>query len=421
MTTKISKVTQSPLQKILIFLVAILSIALQYPQPKLDLDYYTELAANYTSTSPANNDPLKGITVVVTGPTSGLGLGATKALYGMGATIIAVGRSRKKLSNLSEQLGEGDGVKDGERRLIPIVADFQDLDSVASAASEIESKFEKIDFLVNNAGISHGDAATPQGFDLVFGVNYLSPFLLTERLLPILEKSTMKNNPRIIQISSTMHFTVSGSSLIPSSSDSSDLTSSSPAASQLNPSKMHGWQSYSTSKLAQIYHMRSLSRELKDKKSPVKVVSLCPSWVATKIAGDNTKLLLQLFAYDSDGFGIAPFLYAMFHPLAGVVGGDEKVNDYVTNCSYMCNSIIAKIVGKISKKIDKSDNLRNLLLSSFAPLAMVAQKPFSSVAFRESSDDSFNVDYQNQLFKWTRDTIAPWINKEKEKETIISE
>ena len=452
----ISRLSQSGLQKFFIILVAILSIALQYPQPKLDLDYYSELAANYTSTSNENNDPLKGITVVVTGPTSGLGLGVTKTLYEMGATIIAVGRSPKKLSSLSEEVGEGDG----EKRLIPIVADFQDLDSVTTAADEIESKFEKIDFLVNNIGISYspGDMATPQGFNLVFGgmfflassfilqgliviflipneiiptmlyaiclyffslnenttVNYLSPFLFTERMLPILEKSTMKNNPRIIQIASTMHFTVDGSSLIPSSSDS--LDSSSPAASQLNSSKMHGMKSYSESKLAQIYHMRALSRELQDNKSPVKVISLCPSWVATKIVGEM-KDVVQLFAYDSNGYGFAPFLYAMFHPLAGIVGSDgDIINDYVTSCSYFCNCLPVKLLSGLLSKIDKSGNIRHLLLVSMGIPAMILQKPFASVGFREPSYESFNVDHQNQLFQWTREALAPWINMKKEEE-----
>ena len=115
----------------------------------------------------------------------GIGLGLSKRLYEMGASIIAVGRSPTKLEKLREDLegsGSGNSVKESTQRLIPVVADFDDLESVAAAANVIASKFEKIDFLINNAGMykqnARTESSTKQGYDLVFGgmTGFLSYF-----------------------------------------------------------------------------------------------------------------------------------------------------------------------------------------------------------------------------------------------------
>lgn len=223
-------------------------------------------------------------------------------------------------------------------------------------------------------------------------------------LLPSLEKSTMSNSPRIIQISSTMHFVVDGTALIPNKSGNP------PTASQPSSSILHGMAAYGQSKLAQIYHSRSLSRDLASKKSRIQVISLCPSWVATHIAGANMKNILQLFAYDADNFGISPFLFAMFHPLAGNQNNSgRKLNDYVTSCSIFCNeNILMKALCWITNVIDKSGTLRQLLLSNIGCALLPLQKFFATVDFRESSSDSYDVTKQDALFQWTKETLSPW-------------
>lgn len=420
--------TKSPFQRLLIFITVLISIALQYPQPRLDLSYYSELATNYTTargdvSTGTPEAPLNGITVVITGPTSGLGLGLAKKLHGLGATIIAVGRSATKLAKLSEEVGEGAGAStstdDNKKRLIPIVADFKDLDSVSAAADEIKSKFKRIDYLVNNAGIhdTTRSSSTPQGYDLVFGVNYLSPFLLTEKLLPNLEQSSLQNGARIIQISSSMHFKTNGSSLVPNIAASLP-----PSASQPSSSIAHGIRSYGASKLAQIYHSRALARELhEDKnsvggsgsgsKSSIQIVNVCPSWVATNIAGSFMKNILQLFAFNADGFGIAPILFAMFHPIPSISneGGERSLNDFVGSCSIFCNNAFFKATNILSF-VDRTDSLRAFVVSNVANVLLLAQKFFASVDFRESSDASFNVEYQDALYKWTKDEISEWMS-----------
>lgn len=228
-------------------------------------------------------------------------------------------------------------------------------------------------------------------------VNYLGPFLLTERMLPLLEKSSMHNNPRIIQISSTMHYTVDGSSLIP--------RNGAPAASLPSTSAVHGMKAYGESKLAQIYHSRSLSRELRSRKSPVQVISLCPSWVATYIAGNNMKNILQLFAYDAESFGIAPFLFAMFTPLL------DESNDYVTSCSLLCKMKLTTRFLCWMSWIDKTGFIRHFFASNVAMVVLVLQKLFGSVDFRPSSTESYDFDKQDALYRWSKEAISPWSKK----------
>ena len=217
-----------------------------------------------------------------------------------------------------------------------------------------------------------------------------------------MEKSTMHGSPRIVQVASTKHFTINGHSLVPSN------TSSSPSASLPSLSIVHGWKSYSESKLAQIYHTRSLARDLQGRKSSIQVVSLCPSWVATNIAGDGFKNILDLVAFEPSGFGVAPYLFAMFHPQVGMKHKELLLNDYVTNCSVFCNNQVIEWIGRMLS-FDKSGTIRHMVFDSLSFVAMLIQKPFSAVDFQQSSVESYNEDNQDALYKWTRDTLAPWL------------
>ena len=82
------------------------------------------------------------------------------------------------------------------------------MDSVSAACDKIRSKYKSIDYLINDAGLTNAPyrkIPTPQGFDIVFGVNYLSHFLLTEKLIPSLKRSKLANGSRIVRIASSAH------------------------------------------------------------------------------------------------------------------------------------------------------------------------------------------------------------------------
>ena len=170
-----------PTATVVIIAIALLSIYIQWPQPKLDVDFYSNLAAEYIGSdisdiNNANVIPLKDVTIVITGATSGLGFALTCRLHELGGTIIAIGRSPSKLDRLREKL-DGTSLSEDNKvlstqRLFPIIADFEDLGAVSAAADIISSRFRRIDFLINNAGIHYfpaGKRTSSQGYDIVFG------------------------------------------------------------------------------------------------------------------------------------------------------------------------------------------------------------------------------------------------------------
>lgn len=146
-----------------------MGILFSVPQPELDweneiLPRAQQLGRTLSSDPSVDPLPLKGVVVVVTGCTSGIGLELSKLLSTkLGATVIGVGRSPDKLKSLSE-----DGILQQA-----FVADFSDLNTVATAARQMIDSVPKIDILINNAGLyaraSPDFPTTEQGYDWTFG------------------------------------------------------------------------------------------------------------------------------------------------------------------------------------------------------------------------------------------------------------
>jgi NAD(P)-dependent dehydrogenase (short-subunit alcohol dehydrogenase family) len=134
-------------------------------------------------------------TVVITGATDGLGKGLASELAPSGARLILHGRSEEKGDALLEELRP---TARGE--LLWRRADFASLDEVRALAEELEDE-DRIDVLVNNAGIGTAGPReeSAEGYELTFQVDYLAPFLLTRRLLPLIERSAPA---RIVNVSS---------------------------------------------------------------------------------------------------------------------------------------------------------------------------------------------------------------------------
>jgi NAD(P)-dependent dehydrogenase (short-subunit alcohol dehydrogenase family) len=403
------KSTRTTCQNFLLVFALVFSFILQIPQPELNLEYYTSLASDFTA-STDKDAPLRGINIVVTGATSGLGLDLSKQLYILGGTIIAVGRSESKLAKLVEEVQDTrqEEGSNHDKRIITVLADLQDMESVSAAANAIKSKFKTIDYLINNAGMTQSlgkEMATPQGHDEVFAVNYLSHFLLTEKLLPNLKLSKLSKGPRIVQISSSMHNLVSGDDLVPSTSGETPVASL--------PNNKNGMKAYGNSKLAQIYHARSLTRKFGDSKkkkgdtsSSLKIVSVCPAWVATHIAGAGMKNILDIFAFQSNGYGLAPILFAMFHPDVGMKDG--IYNDYVTNCSILSGNFFS-VMEKIVNLAAPIPFFREALLLIGSGGILFLQKIFASVDFRPTGSAGYDVVKQDALYAWSMKAVQPWV------------
>lgn len=131
----------------------------------------------------------QGTSVFITGATNGIGRLAARALVDLGARLTVHGRDPRKVEQTVRELSSsGTGVGGGAVR--GLVADLASLAQVAQLAREVAELEPELDVLINNAGVGFGkDRAVrelgPDGFELRFAVNFLAPFLLTERLLAV--------------------------------------------------------------------------------------------------------------------------------------------------------------------------------------------------------------------------------------------
>ncbi len=141
---------------------------------------------------------LSGRTAFITGGYSGLGRETARAMADRGAHVVLSGRDATKLASAADAIAEETGAK-----VDTLVCDLASLDSVRKAGAEANERFDKIDLLINNAGVMACDAAeTTDGFEMQFGTNHIGHFLLTNLLMPLVERG---ERPRIVNLSSRGH------------------------------------------------------------------------------------------------------------------------------------------------------------------------------------------------------------------------
>lgn len=136
--------------------------------------------------------------VLVTGATDGLGRQVAREIAAGGAAIVLHGRNRDKCAGTVEWIRD----ETGNDRIDYHVADFASLDGVQRLADEVVEQHDRLDVLVNNAGIGGrgaGREISADGYELRFAVNYLASFLLTRRLLSLLRANAPS---RIVNVSS---------------------------------------------------------------------------------------------------------------------------------------------------------------------------------------------------------------------------
>ena len=176
-----------------------------------------------------------GRTILVTGATDGLGREIAAALARKGFILLVHGRNPERGEEVASELR----ALGSNARFYR--ADFAKLGDVQAMADEILSREDRIDVLVNNAGIMESERKeSADGHELAFQVNYLAPYLLTRRLLPLLERSAPS---RIVNVASGAQTPI----------DFSDVMLE------------RGWsqsRSYAQSKLAQIMMTVDMAAEL---------------------------------------------------------------------------------------------------------------------------------------------------------------
>jgi NAD(P)-dependent dehydrogenase (short-subunit alcohol dehydrogenase family) len=263
-------------------------------------------AATLSTMSPWTAEDIpdqSGRTVLVTGANSGLGLRTAEALADKGAYVLMGCRDAARGEAARSRVAT---IATGPApELVPL--DLADLGSAREAAQRVARAVDRLDALVNNAGVMALPLRrTVDGFELQFATNHLGHFALTGLLLPVLLRTTA---PRVVTVSSNMHRV--------GRNDWSDPN--------WDRRRYLKWQAYGQSKLANLLFTRELARRAAAAGSSLVAVAAHPGHAATHLVPTTTEASgrrlvgrvidsgNQLVA-QSDSAGALPQLYAATMP-----------------------------------------------------------------------------------------------------------
>jgi len=146
---------------------------------------------------------LAGRTFLVTGANTGIGRATAQELARRGASVYVASRSAGK----GEAAVAAIRAAAGSDAVSFLPLDLADLSSVRACADAFLGRGEPLHVLVNNAGVAGRRGVTRQGFELMFGVNHLGHFLLTQLLLGRLTESAPA---RVVTVASDAHYSAPG-------------------------------------------------------------------------------------------------------------------------------------------------------------------------------------------------------------------
>ncbi|MFD5558086.1 oxidoreductase [Streptomyces sp. NPDC127068] len=201
-----------------------------------------------------------GRTAVVTGGNSGIGFTAARALARRGARVVLACRSERRGTAARDLIRTE--IPSAEVEFAPL--DLASLDSVRRFADTHRSAHDRLDLLINNAGVmALPHRLTTDGFEMQFGINHLGHFALTGLLLPTL---TATPGARVVTVSSFMHHTAN--------IDIHDLNSA---------RHYHPWTAYSRSKTANLLFVHELARRLTAAGADTVAAAVHPGYARTNL------------------------------------------------------------------------------------------------------------------------------------------
>ena len=240
-----------------------------------------------------------GRTVLITGANSGLGFCNAVQLASRGATVLMACRSPERAEAAQRALEER--VPDAQTELVQL--DLADLASVRAAAEQVARDHDKLDLLINNAGVmALPRRTTSDGFEMQLGTNHLGHFALTGLLFPLLEAA----GGRVTSVSSLAHYM--------GWLNWDDL---------MGERRYQPWLAYGQSKLANLLFTFGLNRRARER--GVTATAAHPGYadtnlqhVAPQMTGNPLTRLVMAVGNGSSAqsaeMGALPTLYAAVHP-----------------------------------------------------------------------------------------------------------
>lgn len=239
-----------------------------------------------------------GRVAIVTGSNSGIGWEAARVLATKGATVIMACRSIANANMAADQIK----TLKPSGKVVVMKLDLGDLESVHAFAAAFRQHYDRLDLLINNAGVAKPPyGKTAQGFEQQFGINHLGHFALTGLMLDMLDATP---GARIVTVSSLSH----RSGVI--------------RFDDLNWERnYHPARAYAQSKLANLLFTYELQRRLVAAGQSTLAVASHPGWSATNALRHSSMMRsLNPFFAQPPKMGVLPTLYAATAP--GVRGGD---------------------------------------------------------------------------------------------------
>jgi NAD(P)-dependent dehydrogenase (short-subunit alcohol dehydrogenase family) len=241
---------------------------------------------------------MRGRVALVTGASSGIGLGTARGLAAMGAHVVMVCRDVRRCAHAAEAIRS----EVPSASLEGVIADLSSQAEVRRLAEEVLAKHPRLHVLVNNAAtVPHRRTLTPDGIEAQLAVNVLAPFMLTNLLLPPLLAAAPS---RVVLLSSGTHRS---------------------ARLRLDdPQFERGYRAmrvYSHSKLLDLMLARAFHRRLEG--TGVSVNALTPGLISTGLAREfsgPTRALMNLFARPEAEGARVPLQVATSPALEGVSG-----------------------------------------------------------------------------------------------------
>jgi NAD(P)-dependent dehydrogenase (short-subunit alcohol dehydrogenase family) len=206
-----------------------------------------------------------GRVAVVTGSNTGLGLATAQALAGAGAEVVMAVRNLDKGETARAQI-----LEEHPHATIRLQAlDLASLDSVRAAADELLARYDRLDLLVNNAGLMYSKwQTTSDGFEMQMGVNHLGHFALTNLLL---DRVMATAGSRIVSVSSVGH----------------RIRSTLDPATMMSGEKYDRIAAYGRSKLANLLFTYELQRRLDAVESTTAALAAHPGVSATELGRES--------------------------------------------------------------------------------------------------------------------------------------